>query len=124
PRHRVTPRTAVWQEARRILAIRLDAAGDVLMTGPALRALKEADPGRHVTLLTSPSGAVAARLLPEVDEVIEYVAPWMKPASADDTAEHLQMIERLRQGSFDAAVILTVYSQNPLPAALLAHLAG
>src|SRR6185437_10257862 len=34
------------------------------------------------------------------------------------------MIERLRAGRFDAAVIFTVYSQNPLPAALLAFLAG
>ena len=33
------------------------------------------------------------------------------------------MIERLRRGRFDAAMIFTVYSQNPLPAALLCLLA-
>jgi lipopolysaccharide heptosyltransferase II len=33
------------------------------------------------------------------------------------------MVERLRAGRFDAAVIFTVYSQNPLPAALLCYLA-
>ena len=113
-----------WRAARRILAVRLDAAGDVLMTGPALRALKESAPGRHVTLLTSSAGAAAARLMPEVDDVIEYVAPWMKPAAGDDPAEHLAMIERLRAEAFDAAVIFTVYSQNPLPAALMTQLAG
>jgi len=113
-----------WAAARRILAIRLDAAGDVLMTTPALRALREAASNRHITLLTSPSGAAAARLVPEVDEVIEYVAPWMKPASSVETDEHLAMIERLRAERFDAAVIFTVYSQNPLPSAMLAHLAG
>lgn len=113
-----------WSDAKRILAVRLDAAGDVLMTTPALRALKEGVPGRHLSLLTSPSGAAAARLAPDVDEVIEYVAPWMKPASSDDSGEHLAVIERLRAGRFDAAVIFTVYSQNPLPAALLVHLAG
>lgn len=115
---------STWITARRILAIRLDAVGDVLMTTPALRALKESAPGRHLTLLTSPSGAAAARLVPEIDEVIEYVAPWMKPASSVETDEHLAMIERLRAGRFEAAVIFTVYSQNPLPSALLAHLAG
>jgi len=94
------------------------------MTTPALRALREAAPNRHITLLTSPSGAAAARLVPEVDEVIEYVAPWMKPASSVETDEHLATIERLRAERFDAAVIFTVYSQNPLPSAMLAHLAG
>jgi lipopolysaccharide heptosyltransferase II len=34
------------------------------------------------------------------------------------------MIERLAAERFDAAVIFTVYSQNPLPAALLCYLAG
>jgi lipopolysaccharide heptosyltransferase II len=34
------------------------------------------------------------------------------------------MIDRLRAGNFDAVVIFTVYSQSPLPAALMCHLAG
>jgi hypothetical protein len=34
------------------------------------------------------------------------------------------MVARLRAGRFDAAVIFTVYSQNPLPAALLCRLGG
>jgi lipopolysaccharide heptosyltransferase II len=36
----------------------------------------------------------------------------------------LAMIKRLGQAGFDAAVIFTVYSQNPLPTALLCYLAG
>ncbi|MGE3961552.1 MAG: HAD-IA family hydrolase [Dehalococcoidia bacterium] len=116
--------TPGWDEAKRILAVRLDAAGDVLMTTPALRALHSALPGRQITLLTSPAGAAVARLVPEVDDVIEYVAPWMKPAANDDSDEHLAMIEAIRRRRFDAAVIFTVYSQSPLPAATLACLAG
>ena len=112
-----------WQQARRVLAVRLDAMGDVLMTTPALRALR--GPGRHVTLLTSPSGASAASLVPEVDEVIVYEAPWLKatPDRADPQVD-LAMIERLRAGRFDASAIFTVFSQNPLPSALLCWLAG
>ncbi|MEA2526912.1 MAG: hypothetical protein QOF73_4139, partial [Thermomicrobiales bacterium] len=30
-----------WLEARNLLAVRLDNAGDVIMLGPALRAVKE-----------------------------------------------------------------------------------
>ncbi|HEY8562503.1 MAG TPA: glycosyltransferase family 9 protein [Pyrinomonadaceae bacterium] len=116
--------TQKWRRARNILAVRLDAMGDVLMTGPALRAVKESGAAaRRVTLLTSASGAVAARLLPEIDDVIIYDAPWMKASGACDAAADRAMIERLAAEKFDAAVIFTVYSQNPLPAAFLCHMA-
>ena len=50
-----------WSQARNILAVRLDNLGDVLMTTPALRAIKESDPRRRITLLASEAGAEAAR---------------------------------------------------------------
>jgi lipopolysaccharide heptosyltransferase II len=115
--------SARWERAKRILAVRLDSIGDVLMTGPALRAL--ASRGARVTLLTSPAGAEAARLLPGVDDVIVYDAPWMKgTALRSGPAPEGAMIAKLRRRAFDGAVIFTVYSQSPLPAALLCHLAG
>ncbi len=113
-----------WSGAERVLCVRLDALGDVLMTTPALRALKEALPGRRITLLTSPAGAESAALIPSVDEVIIYAAPWMKATSprADSRADRA-LIRRLHDARFDAAAIFTVYSQNPLPAAMLCTLA-
>ncbi|MDP8959540.1 MAG: lipopolysaccharide heptosyltransferase II [Actinomycetota bacterium] len=92
------------------------------MSTPAIRALKESGPGRRITLLTSSRGTEVARLVPEVDHVIRYDPPWMKATAprVDSGPEHA-MIERLR--GFDASVIFTVYSQSPLPAALLCHLA-
>ena len=113
-----------WSSTRRILCVRLDALGDVLMTTPALTALKESGSGRHITLLTSSAGAAVAPLLPMVDATIAYDPPWMKatPRRANSGGD-LQMIERLRSRHFDAAVIFTVYSQNPLPAAMLCYLA-
>jgi lipopolysaccharide heptosyltransferase II len=116
---------ALWEGAQNVLCVRLDSLGDVLMTTPAIRALKEARPDRRVTLLTSPSGAAATSLIPEIDEVIVYEAPWMKHTAARfDPAPEYAMAERLRARNFDAAVIFTVYSQNPLPAAFLCYLAG
>lgn len=112
-----------WQHARKLLCVRLDSAGDVLLTTPALTALKEAVPGRHVTLLTSPSGARAAQLVPAVDEIVEFEAPWMKPPGAGAAADRA-LIDRLAAGGYDAAVVFTVYSQNPLAAAYLVYLAG
>jgi lipopolysaccharide heptosyltransferase II len=112
-----------WDTAEKVLAVRLDTLGDVLMTTPAIRALKESNPRRHVTLLTSASGASAAALVPEIDDVIVYEAPWMKGSSDSVVGPDRAMIERLRQGNFDASVIFTVYSQNPLPAAMMCYLA-
>ncbi|HEX2052059.1 MAG TPA: glycosyltransferase family 9 protein [Actinomycetota bacterium] len=113
-----------WRRARRILCVRLDGAGDVLMTTPALRALRDSERGRHVTLLTSSAGAAAARLVPVVDDVVVYDAPWMKatPPRASSAVDHA-LVADLRERRFDAAVVFTVFSQDPLPAALLCHLA-
>jgi len=112
-----------WTEARNVLAVRLDNVGDVLMTTPAIRALKESVPGRRITLLTSPAGAQVAPYVREVDHVIAFAAPWMKATGEGPTMDGA-MIVQLASKSFDAAVIFTVYSQNPLPAAYLTYLAG
>jgi lipopolysaccharide heptosyltransferase II len=113
-----------WADARNFLCIRLDSLGDVLMTTPAIRALKEAHPKNKITLLTSPQGGRTAHLVPEVDRVIEYESPWMKstPPRTDSKVDE-KMIAKLKKAGFDAAVVFTVFSQNPLPAALMAFLA-
>lgn len=117
------PRVA-FRCVRRLLAVRLDALGDVLMTTPALHAARHAAGGRHVTLLTSPAGAAAGQLVDAVDEVIVYDAPWVK-ATAPRTAAAVDrtFIAALAARGFDAAIIFTVYSQNPLPAAMMCYLA-
>jgi len=114
-----------WDQARNLLCVRLDTLGDVLMTGPAMRALKESLPGSRITLLTSPAGAAVVSMMPEVDRTILYEAPWMKATApgAGGRADYA-MARRLRARNFDAAVIFTVYTQSPLPAAFLCHLAG
>ncbi len=112
-----------WDQAENVLCVRLDALGDVLLTTPAFRALKQSSPGRRLTLLTSPAGAELAGLIPEIDAVLVYDAPWMKAtAPRANSRPDLEMVERLRRGRFDAAAIFTVFSQNPLPAALLCFL--
>lgn len=108
----------MWHDVRNLLCVRLDSLGDVLMTTPALRALRETF-GCRLTLLTSPAGAALDGLLPEADEVLAWRAPWMKGTPAGDD---LAFLDELR--GFDAAAIFTVYSQSALPAAYLCQLAG
>src|SRR3954466_1471860 len=112
-----------WKTFERVLCVRLDALGDVLMTTPAMAALKESG-HRRLTLLTSSAGAAIAPLIPVIDETIVYDAPWMKATQARlDSSVDRSFVERLHAEQFDAAVIFTVYSQNPLPAALFCYLA-
>ena len=111
-----------WAGVDRVLAIRLDSIGDLLMTTPALRAIRE-NVG-HLTLLTSPAGAAIAPMIVSVDETIVYAAPWMKASGGMPVADDFAMIEKLKAQNFDAAVIFTVFSQTPFPAAMLARLAG
>jgi ADP-heptose:LPS heptosyltransferase len=105
------------------LVVRLDSAGDVLLAGPAVRAA--AAGSRRVTLLVGPLGAAAARLLPGVDEVLEWPCPWIAadpaPVDADDVAGVVASLARRR---VDRALILTSFHQSPLPTALMLRLAG
>jgi lipopolysaccharide heptosyltransferase II len=111
-----------WNTAKNILCIRLDTIGDVVMTTPAIRALKQRD--RQITLMTSTAGAGIVPLIPDVDQLITYDAPWLKlTAPRLNRQPEFAMIEQLRQAQFDAAIIFTVYSQNPLPSAFLCYMA-
>src|SRR3954454_1834428 len=107
----------------RAIVVRLDNDGDVLLAGPAIRAV--AAGAEHVSLLCGPRGAAAAALLPGVDEILVRRAEWIDhepaPVSRDDIDAYVDAIAALRA---DAAVVLTSFHQSPLPAALLLRLAG
>ncbi|MBZ8142021.1 glycosyl transferase, partial [Rubrivivax gelatinosus] len=116
-----------WSQARRVLALRLDNLGDLLMTTPALAAIRESlAPDARLTLLTSPAGAAAAVHLPFVDEVLTFDAPWVGGGAQKTTIglAETALLLRLADGAYDAAVIFTVCTQSALPAALLCRMAG
>ena len=116
--------TGPWAEARRLLVMRLDNIGDVVMTGPVLRALKENLPGASITLMASPGGKEAAPLLPWVDEVFAWRVLWQDIGRLSfDPAREWELIEALR-GCYDAAIILTSFKQTPHPAGYACYLAG
>jgi ADP-heptose:LPS heptosyltransferase len=108
-----------WEACRHILIIRADNMGDVLMSSPAIRAIREHFKAK-ITLLTSKSGAEVGRLLPEIDEVLEFEVPWVKTETSNGNKSLAELTLRLKQGNYDGCIIFTVYSQNPLPAAMLA----
>lgn len=115
-----------WQECRKILIVRLDNLGDVLLATPAIHALKQSRPDAKITLLASPVGAQVAGLVPDLDDVIVYRAPWMDPERElpQDPARETSTIAQLRRRGFDGAVIFTSYHESSLPAAYLCYLAN
>jgi HAD superfamily hydrolase (TIGR01662 family) len=114
------PRPAV---AGTVLVVRSDSAGDVLLAGPAIRAV--AFGARRVVLLCGPRGRAAAGLLPGVDEIIEWSLPWIDPRPDPvDAADLAALTERLRAAGVDEAVIFSSYHQSVLPLALLLRAAG
>jgi ADP-heptose:LPS heptosyltransferase len=112
-----------WEGCKNILCIRADNMGDVLMSSPAIAALKETF-GCRITLLTSSMGAVVGPMIPEIDEVITADLPWVKLQGGSDPELLLQLTAKLRKRQFDGCVIFTVYSQSSLPAALMAFMSG
>lgn len=110
-----------WFDCKKILCIRPDNMGDLLMSTPAIRALKERFKC-SITVLTSSMACGIAKNIPEIDEILVYDAPWIKTNEAGKK-ELYGVVAELRQKQFDAAVIFTVYSQNPVPSIMLAYLA-
>lgn len=106
-----------------VLVARLDNDGDVLLAGPAVRAV--AAGADRVVLLAGPRGAAAAQLLPGVGDVLVWRAPWVDPEPEPVRPSDVDsLVQRLRAERLDAAVVLTSYHQSPLPLALVLRLAG
>lgn len=107
-----------------VLAVRQDSLGDVLLMGPAIRAIAAASDG-PVTLLCGPRGEAAARLLPGVGEVLTHLAAWIDPAPPPvERAGCERLIADVAARAPAEAIIFTSFHQSPLPTALLLRLAG
>ncbi len=107
----------------RVLAVRLDSDGDVLLTGPAIRAL--AAGGDEVVAVVGPRGRQAAALLPGAAQVVVWHCGWVDgdapPVTPATVADAVAQIADL---AADEAVVFTSFHQSPLPTALVLRMAG
>jgi len=97
--------------------------GDLIMSSPAIRALKESF-SCSITVLTSSMAAPITPYIPEIDDVIVFDLPWIKTKEVILSETIFTLVNQLKEKKFDAAVIFTVFSQNPMPAAMIAYMAG
>lgn len=112
-----------WQTCKKVLVIRLDNMGDLLMSTPAIHAVKKTL-GCSITVLTSTTAAGIVPFIKDIDDVITADVPWVKADTYDGPDSWNSVVEDIRRHQFDGAIIFTVFSQNPMPAILLAWLAG
>ncbi|WP_405434178.1 HAD-IIIA family hydrolase [Micromonospora sp. NBC_00617] len=122
-RQRAVQPAEVGERVGTALVVRSDSAGDVLVTGPAIRAV--AAGAQRVVLLCGPRGRAAAELLPGVDEIIEHPLPWIDPAPTPIDPDVMRgLTARLAAVGADVAVVFTSFHQSALPLALLLRMAG
>jgi ADP-heptose:LPS heptosyltransferase len=105
----------------RVLVARMDNAGDVLLAGPAVRAV--AARTGPVAFLCGGRGRAAAELLPGVGQVIEWTAPWIDPEPAPVSTVDVLALAGVLRRRFAAAIVLTSFHQSALPLALLLRMA-
>ena len=66
------PQTTNHKKGKRVLIVRLDKIGDVLLSTPAIKALKDAYPASHIAFMVRPYARDIVEGNPYVNEIITY----------------------------------------------------
>jgi heptosyltransferase-2 len=109
-------RTLPFEKIHNVLIRGTNWIGDVVMTFPAIAAVRETLPAARITVLVKPWVADLVRMHPAVDEVLVYE----RPGRHEGSGGILKLARELRARRFDAAILL----QNAIEAAIIARLAG
>lgn len=104
-------RRAPADPPHRVLIIKPDHLGDLLLATPALAALREALPAAHLTALVGPWAALMWQRLPDLDALETLPFPAFdraaaKPMPLAPYALLLRAAWRLRQQRYDAALMM------------------
>lgn len=91
------PRRAPPTPPRRILLLKPDHLGDVLLCTPALRLLRQQHPSAHITLLVGPWSSVIVERNPDIDCLLTLPFPGFERTTATDDSRPLsRLLARLR----------------------------
>jgi predicted lipopolysaccharide heptosyltransferase III len=86
---------------RRILVIRTAYLGDVVMTLPMLKPLRQRFPHGRIAFLTAPAAAPLLEGNPYVDEVLTFAPPWFYSPGGSG---YLRLVRDLRRREFDLVI--------------------
>lgn len=87
----------------RILIVKFNAIGDLVMTTPAIRDLRNAYPDAHLTLMVGSWSAPVIRDNPRLDDVLEFD---LNVFLRKDWIGLYRLLREVRKRRFDCAVIL------------------
>ncbi len=93
----------------RILLLRPDHLGDLLLTTPVLQALKQQAPGAHITIMVGPWSSEVVARHPAIDHVMTCPFPSFQRAAQKALAPYLLLsktAKQLRSEHFDLAINL------------------
>ncbi|MEI6044261.1 MAG: glycosyltransferase family 9 protein [Chloroflexota bacterium] len=106
-RYRATP-PDLAKPPQRLLVLRPDHLGDLLMTTPALSLLRHALPKTEITALVGPWGAASLQNNSDVDNIVRCEFPgFSREPKANPFAPYLYALEQsriLRQSGYEAAI--------------------
>jgi ADP-heptose:LPS heptosyltransferase len=108
-------RSARAKETIRVLVVRADRLGDVVLSTPVFQVIKENYPEARLTVLVRPEVAPLLRGLESVDEVLV-----LEPEAHSGPRGFFRLVSDLRAGKFRIAVVL----QSQWRVALAIFLAG
>ncbi len=100
----------------KILLIRLSSLGDIVLTTPAIRAIRAHFPNAYIAMLVAKQSADVLRQNPNLNEIIQF----NRSARDKDTGEMLRILRILRQRKF----ALTFDFQRKFRTELLMYLSG
>ncbi len=107
-----------------ILLIRLDHLGDVLLTTPAVKSLKQRFPHARITMVVKQWAFEAIKDNPHIDKIIIFNPSWTVPGQEGTKTAGLrgiwELIFRLRKERFDLAIDFKGDPRN----ILIAYLSG
>lgn len=92
---------------KRILVIKLRHIGDVLLTTPVFKALKENFPEAFVSALVNKSTEAVLEKNPHIDQIITYDRGIKKLQFLDRYAEEMRFLNFIRKMKFDTTIDLT-----------------
>ncbi len=99
-------RAPVWPP-RRILLLRLERIGDLLMSAPAIAAVRTLAPQATIDLVVGSWNEHLAKLIPGIDHVETLDAPWLARGTSRRNTNHLALLHRAwtwRARHYDLAI--------------------
>jgi lipopolysaccharide heptosyltransferase II len=109
-----TRTTTPWPahaDIRRILVVRVDLLGDVVLSLPAVRALRRAYPDAEIDMLVLKSTAGILKGDPDIDHVLAYDPHvWRQPETylhPSNWAEALGVLRAMRSAHYDLAISIS-----------------